>query len=329
MRSGRGNGLTDVDGLRVGHAALEGPGARSGTTVVLTPPGGAVAGVDVRGAAPGTRETDLLAPTATVARVHAITLSGGSAYGLDAASGVMARLERAGEGVAMPGVVVPIVPAAVVFDLGRGGDPAARPTAATGAAAYDAAHDGPVEQGSVGAGTGAVSGGLRGGIGTASVVLDGGTTVAALVVLNSAGTAVDPRTGEILGARHGLPGEFPDAVAPAERVADLYGQHVNPLGTATTLVVVGTDATLDKVGCTRLAAMAHDGLARAIHPVHTLRDGDCAFGLATGTAPAPDTDGTYELQAAAADVTARAVAHAVLAAEAAPDRPSYSSLVGG
>ncbi|MBP2365548.1 P1 family peptidase [Pseudonocardia parietis] len=329
MRTGTGNGLTDVAGLRVGHAALTGPGARSGTTVVLAPPGGAVAGADVRGAAPGTRETDLLAPTATVARVHAITLSGGSAYGLDTASGVMARLERDGEGFPMPGAIVPIVPAAVVFDLGRGGDPAARPTAATGAAAYDAAHDGPVEQGSVGAGTGAVSGGLRGGIGTASAVLASGVTVAALVVLNSAGSAVDPRTGEILGARHGLPGEFPATGVSPERVAELYAQHVTPPGAATTLVVLATDAALDKVGCTRLATMAHDGLARSIHPVHTIRDGDCAFGLATGTAAAPDAIGTYELQAAAADVTARAVAHALLAAEAAPDRPSYTSLMAG
>ncbi|MEJ8280525.1 P1 family peptidase [Pseudonocardia spirodelae] len=334
MRAGERNGLTDVVGLRVGHASLSGPGARSGTTVVLAPPGGAVAGVDVRGAAPGTRETDLLAPTATVQRVHAVTLSGGSAYGLDAASGVMARLERDGEGFPVPGAVVPIVPAAVVFDLGRGGDPRARPTAETGAAAYDDARSpagaGPVAQGSVGAGTGAVSGGLRGGIGSASAVLDGGTVVAALVVLNSAGTAADLRTGEVHGARHGLAGEFDGAgTAPPDRLAELYAAHVNPLGTATTLVVVATDAALDKAGCTRLATMAHDGLARAISPVHTIRDGDCAFALSTGTAPAPDTAVLVALQAAAADVTARAVAHALLAAREAPDRPSYRSLVGG
>ncbi|ANY07208.1 P1 family peptidase [Pseudonocardia sp. HH130630-07] len=332
VRAGTGNGLTDVAGLRVGHATLSGPGARTGTTVVLAPPGGAVAGADVRGAAPGTRETDLLAPTATVQRVHAITLSGGSAYGLDAASGVMARLERDGEGFAVPGAVVPIVPAAVVFDIGRGGDPSVRPTAETEAAAYDAAHGGPVEQGSVGAGTGAVSGGLRGGIGTASAVLADGTTVAALVVLNSAGTAVDPVTGEVPGARHGLPGEFggPGATtAPAERVAELYAGHLNPLGTATTLVVLATDATQDKAGCTRLATMAHDGLARSISPVHTIRDGDCAFAMATGTGPAPGPAEVFAMQAAAAEVTARAVAHALLAATAAPDRPSFGSLVAG
>ncbi|MFP5019613.1 P1 family peptidase [Pseudonocardia phyllosphaerae] len=335
MQPGPTNGLTDVAGLRVGHAGVSGPGARSGTTVVLAPPGGAPAGVDVRGAAPGTRETDLLDPQATVARIHAITLSGGSAYGLDAASGVMARLERDGEGFAVPGAVVPIVPAAVVFDLGRGGNPQARPTADTGTAAYDDASPGPVRQGSVGAGTGAVAGGLRGGVGTASAVLPAGVTVAALVVLNAAGSAVDPRTGEVLGARYGFPGEF-DAPAPGapaldsaarDRLAEAYAAHVRSFGTATTLVVVGTDATLDKVGCSRLATLAHDGLARAISPVHTITDGDTAFALATGTGPAPDDARLVALQAAVADVTARAVAHALLAAEPAPDRPSYRSLV--
>lgn len=333
MRAGERNGLTDVTGVRVGHARVRGPGARSGSTVVLAPPGGAVAGVDVRGAAPGTRETDLLDPQATVPRVHAITLSGGSAFGLDAASGVMARLERAGEGFPVPGAVVPIVPAAVVFDLGRGGDVRARPDAGTGAAAYDDAHAGPVVQGAVGAGTGAVAGGLRGGIGSASAVPEGtGPTVAALVVLNAAGSAVDPRTGEVLGARYGLAGEFgdpaPDAAA-RDRLAAVRDRHTRALGTATTLVVVATDASLDKPGCARLATLAHDGLARAICPVHTLMDGDTAFGLATGTGPAPDPATLHALQAAVAEVTARAVAHALLAAEPAADTPSYRSVVAG
>src|SRR5688572_18602511 len=194
MRPGPHNALTDVPGLRVGHAALDGPGALSGTTVVLAPEGGAVAGADVRGAAPGTRETDLLHPGATAQRVHAVLLSGGSAYGLAAAGGVMARLEAAGIGFPVTGGVVPLVPGAVVFDLGRGGDFTARPDAATGAAAYDAASDGPVRQGVVGAGTGAQAGGLKGGIGTASVVLDGGAVVAALAVVNAAGSPVDLTT---------------------------------------------------------------------------------------------------------------------------------------
>jgi L-aminopeptidase/D-esterase-like protein len=344
MRAGPHNALTDVAGLRVGHARVA--GALSGVTVVLAPPGGVVAGVDVRGAAPGTRETDLLAPGATVPRVHALLLSGGSAFGLAAADGVMARLAGAGVGFPVPGAVVPIVPAAVLFDLGRGGaadDPALRPTAAVGAEAVDAAADGPVVQGVVGAGVGALVGGLKGGIGTASVVLDlepgvewsadaergadpaqGGAagratvTVSALVALNAAGSAVDPATGGLLGARLGLPGEFtPPAVGAAARAAlRATTASVRPrLGTATTLAIVATDVTLDKAGCARLATMGHDGLARALAPAHTATDGDTVFGLATGAHPAPDLPGLVALQAAAADVVSRAVVHAVLAAE--------------
>jgi L-aminopeptidase/D-esterase-like protein len=314
----RHNGLTDVAGLRVGHASLTDAGALSGTTVVLAPEGGAVAGVDVRGAAPGTRETDLLDPRNTVARIHALVLSGGSAYGLAAADGVMARLEADGVGFPVPGGVVPIVPAAVVFDLGRGGDFAARPDATTGAAAYDAAADGPVPQGAVGAGTGAIAGGIKGGIGTASVVLDGGSVVAALVVLNANGSAVDTKTGAVLGARLGLPGEFPAAEVDAAGIAALRDE-ARPsslaTGTATTLVVVATDVTLDKAGCARLAAMGHDGLARALSRAHTAVDGDTAFGLSTATRPAPDLVELIAVQEAAADVVSRAVAHAVLAAD--------------
>ena len=318
MRPGPNNALTDVAGLRVGHAHV--PGGLSGTTVVLAPPGGAVAGVDVRGAAPGTRETDLLDPRNTVQRVHAIVLSGGSAFGLAAADGVMARLAATGVGFPVPGAVVPIVPAAVLFDLGRGGpadDPALRPTAATGAAAVDAAAGGAVEQGAVGAGTGALVGGLKGGIGTASALLDDGTTVAALAAVNAAGSAVDPATGELLGARLGLPGEFaPPGVGAAARAELLaVAESVRPrLGTATTLAIIATDATLDKAGCGRLAAMGHDGLARALAPVHTVADGDAAFGLATCARPVLDVPQLVALHAAAADVVSRAVVHAVLAA---------------
>jgi L-aminopeptidase/D-esterase-like protein len=316
MRPGPHNALTDVPGLRVGHAALDGPGALSGTTVVLVPDGGAVAGADVRGAAPGTRETDLLHPGATVQRVHAVVLSGGSAYGLAAASGVMARLEAAGIGFPVPGGVVPIVPGAVVFDLGRGGDFSSRPDVATGAAAYDAASDGPVAQGVVGAGTGALAGTLKGGIGTASAVLDGDAVVAALVVANAAGSAVDPATGQLYGARLGLPGEFaPVEVGPSALDALCVPPPAPRLGTATTLAVVATDVTLDKAGCGRLATMGHDGLARAVSPAHTAGDGDATFGLSIGTRPAPDLPGLVALHAAAADVVSRAIAHAMLAAE--------------
>lgn len=321
MHPGPANALTDVSGLRVGHAALTGDGALSGTTVVLAPRNGAVGGVDVRGAAPGTRETDLLDPRNSVQRVHAIVLSGGSAYGLAAADGVMRRLEAAEVGFpvgAAPGEVVPIVPAAVVFDLGRGGDFGARPDAALGAAAYDAAASGPVAQGVAGAGTGAVAGGLKGGVGTASVVLDDGATVAALVVVNAAGSGVDPATGQLYGVRCGLAGEFPDVAVGPEALAGLGAAASDRAalrpGTATTLGVVATDVTLDKAGCARLAGMGHDGLARAISPVHTAMDGDTIFGLSTAARPAPGPAGLYALQAAAADVVSRAVAHALLAA---------------
>jgi L-aminopeptidase/D-esterase-like protein len=324
VRAGLHNALTDVAGLRVGHAEV--PGGLSGTTVVLAPAEGAVAGVDVRGAAPGTRETDLLDPRATVQRVQAVVLGGGSAFGLAAADGVMARLEAAGVGFPVPGAVVPIVPAAVLFDLGRGGpagDPGLRPSAVTGAAAADAASAGPVAVGAVGAGAGAVVGGLKGGVGTASVVLEGdhaaaGVTVAALAVVNAAGSAVDPGDGTLLGARLGLPGEF--AIPPVDDAGRAalraVATPVRPrLGTATTLGVVATDATLDNAGCARLAAMGQDGLARAISPVHTVVDGDTVFGLATCARPAPDLPGLVALQAAAADVLGRAVVHAVLAAQ--------------
>jgi L-aminopeptidase/D-esterase-like protein len=331
MRPGAHDCLTDVAGLRVGHAALDGPGTLSGTTVVLAPDGGATAGADVRGAAPGTRETDLLDPQATVAAVHAVVFSGGSAYGLATATGVMGRLERDGQGFAVPGGVVPIVPAAVLFDLGRGGDFAARPDAALGEAAYDAATPGPSPQGGVGAGTGAVTGGLKGGLGTASLVLDDGCTVAALVVVNAVGSAVDAATGTLHGARHGLPGEFGDLPDPSgearEALRGAAASHGGAAGTATSLLLVATDATLDKAGCARMATMAHDGLARAVRPVHTVMDGDAAFGMATGDRPAPDLPSTFALHAAAADVTTRALVHAMLAAEPAGRWPSYRALV--
>ncbi len=329
MRNGPHNALTDVPGLRVGHAALDGPGALSGTTVVLAPPGGMVAGVDVRGSAPGTRETDLLDPGAMVQRVHAIVLTGGSAYGLAAAGGVVARLEAAGIGFAVPGGVVPIVPGAVLFDLGRGGDFSARPDAPLGAAAYDAASGGPVAQGSVGAGTGAVVGGLKGGVGTASAVLDGGAVVAALVVANGVGSALDPSTGVPLGVRFGVAGEFPEiTVGAAAREALRAAPRLPAPGTATTLAVVATDVTLDKAGCGRLATMGHDGLARAVSPVHTIMDGDAIFGLSTAGRPAPDPMALFALQAAAADVVARATAHAVLSARSVGTWRSYRDVVG-
>ena len=208
-----------------------------------------------------------------------------------------------------------------------------RPDAATGAAAVDAAHDGPLEQGVIGAGTGAVVGGLKGGIGTASAVLDGGAVVAALVVVNAVGSAVDPATGELYGVRFGLAGEFDQKRVSAAGLAALRAAAAPAppaVGTATTLAVLATDVTLDKAGCARLAGMGHDGLARALSPVHTAMDGDTVFGLSTAARPAPELAELVALQAAAADVVSRAVAHAVLAAHTVrtPDRdlPSYREL---
>ena len=327
--------LTDVPGLRVGHATLRESGALTGTTVVLAPPGGAVAGVDVRGAAPGTRETDLLAPHRMVERVHALCLSGGSAYGLAAADGVMRGLESDGAGFELgPGRVVPIVPAAVVFDLGRG-EFTARPDASTGLAAYRSASSSepgaPMASGVVGAGTGAVVGGLKGGIGTASETLSTGAVVGALVVLNAAGSAVDPTSGEPYGARYRLAGEFdglrrpdPAELAAADDAGLLRGTLSGPLR-ATTLAVIGTDATLTKAQCTLLAGMGADGLARAVRPVHTMLDGDLTFALSVPmidpasrssvtARPAPELAELHALLASAADCVSRAIVHALLAA---------------
>jgi L-aminopeptidase/D-esterase-like protein len=320
--------------VRVGHAQRIGDGALTGTTVVVPGPDGAVAGVDVRGGGPGTRETDALDPRTLVDRVHAVVLSGGSAYGLAAATGVMDALGDAGIGFPVSprqGEVVPIVPAAVVFDLGRGGDFRARPDAALGAAALAAAVAGPSPQGVVGAGTGALVGGLKGGVGTASETTAGGDTVTALCVVNAAGSAVDPRTGALWAAPH-LTAE--DAVPPAlpdDRSALLarLAAAAAPPTLNTTIGVVWTDATLTVAQCTKLAAVAHDGLARAIRPAHGMTDGDTFFGLATTDRPAPDFPGLQAVLVAGADAVVRAVANAVLAAESVAGYRSYRDVVAG
>ncbi|MFI8813655.1 MULTISPECIES: P1 family peptidase [unclassified Streptomyces] len=324
--------LTDVAGIRVGHARVTGDGALSGTTVVLAPEGGAVAAVDVRGGGPGTRETDALDPRNLVQRVDAVVLTGGSAYGLDAASGVMAWLEEQGRGVRVgprPDQVVPVVPAACLFDLGRGGDWRARPGASTGRAAVTAAaaspSGAPVAEGGVGAGTGAVAGQLKGGIGTASVRLASGVTVAALVALNAAGSVLDPRTG-VLYAEYGA-GEPPAHPSPethaaaqlrlarAQEALEATGGGAPPFNT--TIAVVATDAALVRAQAQKLAGTAHDGLARAVRPVHLLTDGDTVFALSTGRVPLPPENpvALNEILAAGADVLARAIAKAVRAAE--------------
>lgn len=319
-------GLTAVDGVQVGHFTLaERP---TGCTVVLTVDG-AVAGVDVRGAAPGTRETDLLDPVNTVQEVHAIVLSGGSAFGLDTATGVMRWLEERDIGYETRVARVPIVPAAILFDLGIGGAPEIRPGADCGYQAAERAGTGPVAEGSVGAGAGATVGKLagldramRGGIGTASVTLADGLTVAALVAVNPVGDVVDPATGEIVA---GVRTEDGTGFADARKLLRSGGGSPSQ-GQNTTIGVVATNARLDKARTTRVAQMAHDGYARAVVPSHTAADGDTIFALSTGT-----WDGQANLTvigALAADVVARAILRGVLAAESLPGIPAAADLEG-
>ncbi len=347
MRPGPHDDLTDVPGIAVGHSTRRAPGWLTGCTVVV-PERAATAGVSVRGGGPGTRETDLLDPRNLVDRVDAIVLSGGSAFGLATADGVMRHLYALERGWPMgsPGEVVPIVPAAILFDLGRGGVWANHPTAADGEAACTGATRDPVPQGTVGAGTGAVAGGLKGGIGSASAVLDDGTTVAALVAVNATGSTTDPRTGIpyavslALGDElAGLPAVDPDRLlafhaARAAAVAALLAGAPSPdaaagpaapgPGRATTIGVVATDAQLTKPECAKLADVAHDGLARAINPVHTAYDGDTLFALATGDRPAPATPvHAVALAQAAADCVTRAIGHAMVRATGVPGIPSW------
>jgi putative pantetheine hydrolase len=358
-RTGAANALTDVAGIRVGHAGRTGDGWLTGVTVVLAPEGGAVAAVDVRGGGPGTRETDALDPRNVVPRIDAVVLTGGSAFGLDTAGGVAAWLEERGRGFrvgAGPTQVVPVVPAAALFDLGRGGDWRARPGADLGRSAVEAAarteEGAPVPQGCVGAGTGALAGGMKGGIGTASVLLPSGVTVAALAAVNASGSLLDPDTGVLYGARTALGDELlTHGPLAAEPAGDLHARACERLAAAheesrrrqadtaralnTTLAVVATDAVLTRSQAQKLAGTAQDGLARAIRPVHLLTDGDTVFALSTGRLPlVPEHDGTADgaadrtgwrshteamelnaVLAAGADVVTRAVVHGALAAE--------------
>ncbi len=305
--------LTDVAGLEVGHCTET--RRPTGCTVVLARQG-AVAGVDVRGAAPGTRETDLLQPANLVQQVHAVCLAGGSAWGLDAASGVMRWLEENGIGLTTSYSLVPIVPAAVVFDLGVG-DARVRPDAQTGYRACMAAGPQPPAQGNVGAGSGALVGKLlgmaramKGGLGTASLCVNG-VTVAALIVCNAVGDVIDPATGQVIAGARTADGR----ALLGTRDAVLQGALPQNLlaGTNTTIGVVATDAVLSKAQAQRLAQVSHDGLARAINPVHTMLDGDTLFALATG-ASGKSAD-MLLLATLAAEVTARAVVNAVRAAD--------------
>lgn len=310
---GARNLITDVAGLRVGNA--QDMHLRSGVTVLV----GDVpftAGVHVMGGAPGTRETDLLAPDRVVEQVDALVLSGGSAFGLDAASGVADGLRDRGRGFAVGDVRVPIVPGAILFDLLNGGNKDWRenPYKGLGRAALAAASE-DFEIGSAGAGTGATTVNLRGGLGSASAVLPGGVTVGALVAVNALGSATVGDGPEFwaapfeMGAEFGGRGVARDYADPA-LVRTKMAQHGN-----TTIGIIATDATLTQAQCTRLATAAHDGFARGLVPSHTLMDGDLIFAAATGARPAPDLAEQVMLGHAAACVMARAIARAVHAAQ--------------
>ncbi|RFD26552.1 hypothetical protein MUBE_04025 [Mycobacterium uberis] len=336
------NSITDVAGIQVGHYqrldpdASLGAGWACGVTVVLTPPG-TVGAVDCRGGAPGTRETDLLDPTNSVRFVDAVLLAGGSAYGLAAADGVMRWLEKHDRGVVMRGGVVPIVPGAVIFDLSVG-DFHCRPTAEFGYQAAAAAFDGPIAVGTVGAGVGARAGALKGGVGTASITLELGVTVGAVVVVNSAGDVVNRTTG--LPWMTDLVDEFGLRPPSSEQIAR-FAQLTSPLSALnTTIGVVATDAALCPAACRSVAIAAHDGLARTIRPAHTALDGDAVFTLATGAVEAaatadlpaamsPETGLINAVSAAAADCLARAVLVAVLAAESVAGIPTYRGVFPG
>jgi L-aminopeptidase/D-esterase-like protein len=316
--------LTAVPGITVGHVTLaERP---TGCTVILATPA-AIAGVDVRGAAPGTRETDLLSPINTIDRVNAIVLAGGSAFGLDAASGTVRWLDERGAGYETSVARVPLVPSAILFDLGVG-DPKIRPTADCGYRAAAAASAEPVTEGSVGAGAGATVGKMRGlshamkgGVGTAAVALPTGLIVAALVAVNAYGDVIDPATGAVVA---GVRTEDGRSLADARRLLRDSRPAPPPAAENTTLAVIATNARLTKPQAAKLAQMAHDGFARAISPVHTPADGDTVFALATAGRTEPDD--LLLVGALAADVTAEAILRAVRAATSVPGIPAVRDL---
>ena len=318
------HGLTAVGGLKVGHHTLD--RRSTGCTVILAE-GGAVAGVDVRGSAPGTRETDLLDPVNLVQQVHGIVLSGGSAFGLAAADGAIKYLEERRVGFPFGTSIVPIVPAAVLFDLSIG-DGRIRPGPECGYAAAQAATSGPVVEGNVGAGAGATVGkllrpdrGMKGGIGSAAIELPGGLIVAALVAVNAAGNVVDPLTGLTIAGGRTAEG---DAIADVRTLLRSAVRVPDRTLENTTLAVVATNATLTKVQATKVAQMAHDGFARAIYPAHLTVDGDAIFALATGARP--ERVDLNQLGALAADVTAEAIVRAVRAATSIPGYPAARDL---
>jgi putative pantetheine hydrolase len=324
------NAITDVPGVRVGHATRVGGGFLTGTTVVLLPPSGAPAAVDVAGGGPATRDTAALDLRSGGANAHAVVLTGGSAYGLAAAGGVLEWLAADGRGAQpvgeAPEILLPLVPAAALFDLGRGGVFAARPDAVVGREAVRAAANSrafaPVAQGCVGAGTGAVTAGMKGGIGTASAVLAGGTVVGALVAVNAHGSTLDPASGLPRAFDLGAEGEFPLTTpsgvehAAAQHLLAESGRAPTGLELPNTVIgVLATDAPLLPDAAHRLAVAGQRGMARAVSPVHSRSDGDTVFALSVpGTSSGSATDPVPAVLAAAEDAFARAIVHAVLRA---------------
>lgn len=324
-----GGGLTDVGGIKVGHVTrTERP---TGCTVVLAEDG-AVAGVDVRGSAPGTIETDLLDPINLVQQVHAVFLAGGSAFGLDVAAGVRRYLHERNIGFETRVARVPIVPGAIIFDLGVGNRPDIWPNADCGYRAAAAATSDPVPEGNVGAGAGATvgkSGGgggpMKGGLGTASITVStgaGNLIVAAIVAVNAVGDVIDPSTGGVVAGVRTKDGK---GLADARKLLRL-GQPLSAQpGQNTTIGVVATNARLTKVQATKVAQMAHDGLARAIYPAHTMGDGDTIFALATGRV---DNSDVTRIGALAAEAMSEAIVRAVKTATGIPGYPAARDLAG-
>jgi L-aminopeptidase/D-esterase-like protein len=322
---GREGFITDVDGIKVGHfTEMRRP---TGCTVILCERG-AIAGVEVRGSAPGTRETDLLKPTNLVDKVNAIVLAGGSAFGLDSATGVMRYLEEHDAGYATAAGKVPIVPAAILYDLNVG-DGKIRPNADAGYKACMNAKSGAIEEGSVGAGAGATVGKLgggkpmKGGIGTSSIRLPNGLVVGAIVAVNCVGDVIDPKTGKIVaGARTSDGKSFLNIV---QTFRSGRGVNQNPVaGQNTTIGVVATNARFDKTQMTKIAEMSHDGMARAINPAHTLSDGDTLFALSTGTSTV--TANLTAIGSLAAESVSEAILRAVMKAKSVPGFPSVHDI---
>ena len=330
MNTGKNNSLTDVEGLIVGH--FTDTQAACGVSVAICQEG-ATAGVDVRGSAPGTRETDLLAPINLVEKAQAIVLTGGSVYGLSSADGVVRWLSNKGWGFPLEaGNVAPIVPAAALFDLGRGKDYIPPIEAAWGTKACENAGPEAFPIGCVGAGTGALSGGIKGGLGTASEVLASGLTVAAMVAVNSLGSVIDPATGQPWEIRMEQGEEFGkqgkrSVLFPVPPKAEA--------GRNTTIGIIATDAVLTKAQAQKIAQMAHDGMARAIRPAHTMFDGDTIFCMATNKKELPDTPGFFvapkamaliDVGRAAADCMTRAIIQAIFAATSSHNMIAFRDL---